>query len=109
VKWHTKATKTAAPKPPSYAAERISDIVHATEVSRTAPGDAKRLLAAVIGQLSAHHDDEFASKLGKAEGRMLDNPDLARQLMAEVIVGIQASVRRHDQERSNPWLKNKRT
>jgi hypothetical protein len=108
VRWHSRIVRAAVPKPPPYAAERISDLVHVIEASRTAPGEARRLLADVIVQLSSHHDNDFASRLGKAEGRMLDNPDLARQLVAEVISGIQQSVREHDTEEDHPWLKNKR-
>ena len=107
MRWYGITTTAATIVPPAYAAERISDLVHVTEMSKTAPGDAKRLLESVIRQLSTHHNDEFASRLGKASGRILDNPDLARQIIAEVIGGINSAVRRHDQERVNPWRKKK--
>jgi hypothetical protein len=109
VKWYgiTATAAAAASAPPAYAAERISDLVHASEVSKVAPGEARKLLDVVISQFSSHHNEELASRLGKASGRILDNPDLARQIIAEVIGGINAAVRRHDKERSDPWRKQK--
>jgi hypothetical protein len=83
----------------------MSDLSHILEVARNSPGEARRLLGSMVRQLRLHHDDEFAARLSRAGDKMLDNPPLAMQIVAEVIGVMSAAIREHDEEKDNPWQK----
>lgn len=74
-----------AHKPPSYVVERISDLLHAAEMSMTSPGGAKSILANVSSQLGVHMDSEYAEEINNVSSLMLDSPARARELLYVVV------------------------
>lgn len=90
MKWYAPTILKVAAKPPSYMVERISDLQHACDVSKTSPREANTIISHVIGQLSVHHDDAFIPPLKEAGRIMLDSPTRAAQAIEQVVAAMVA-------------------
>jgi hypothetical protein len=85
--------------------ERISDIRHASDVSRTSPGNAKSILEKVISQLTRQHDDEeeYVKPLKRASEILLDSPRKARDLIMLVCEAMEADKEEKLRDDAEPW------
>ena len=81
--WFRSLLKSAAIKPPAYMVERISDLRHAADISKSAPREAQRLIQ--------------REKLKEAEKRVLDNP-LATNLLIQDIITAMKIAKREDKK-----------
>ena len=95
--WFRSLLKSAAIKPPAYMVERISDLRHAADISKSAPREAQRLIQRVMAQLDRQNDHDFAEKLKEAEKRVLDNP-LAANLVIQDIITAMKIAKREDEK-----------
>jgi hypothetical protein len=92
-------------KPPSYVVERISDLLHAAEISITSPGGARSILANVSSQLGVHMDSEYAEEINSVSSLMLDSPVRARELLYVVIDRMLADKEEY-LRKDPPWVMN---
>ena len=97
-----------ASKPPSYVLERVSDLSHAAEVSKTSPSNAKSLINEVVSQLEAQADQEYVDELMAACDIMLDSPSRARALVEVVTGNMMMDKQYGDSDKEMPWLANLR-
>lgn len=94
-----------ANKPPAYVVERISDLLHAVEISRTSPGGARSILSNVSSQLGIHMDSEYAQEIDNVSSLMLDSPAKARALLSVVIEKMLADKEEY-LRKDPPWAMN---
>ena len=93
-----------ASKPPAYMVERISDLLHASDLARTAPSDARSLIDLTVSKLVEHMDDEYVDDLTAISGIILDNPTKARDML-DLVVGIMRNDKRRleREKQRHPW------
>lgn len=102
MEWYKRLRREAS-KPPAYMVERISDLKHASDVSKTSPSSAKSILSTISSQFSTHDDEDYATLITEASKVVLDNPPRAREMIARAIVAIEADKREHDLEKLPRW------
>ena len=102
MEWYNRLRREAS-KPPAYLVERISDLKHASDVSKTSPSSAKSILSTISSQLRSHQDDEYAVLITEASKVVLDSPARAREMIARAIVEMEADKRDHDTEKLPAW------
>lgn len=103
MEWYTNYKKRLASKPPAYVLERISDLRHAIDVSKTSPSTAKSILSRLVAQLSSHHDNEYVNAIEDASKAILDNPVRARSIIAYVVQTMSDDKDAHDSKKTNTW------
>jgi len=102
--WYHLSNIKCAAKPPAYLIERISDLKHACELSKTSPREANTVISAVISQLSEQHDEDFVAPLTEAARIMLDSPFRAKDAIEKVVSAMIAEKEIQDAEREdNKW------
>lgn len=103
MQWYSRLYKEAQ-RPPAYLIERISDLEHAIEVSRTSPTDAKAIIQHVADRLRTHHDIEYADTLDEAVKALSDSPARSSAIISKVISMMILSKDLHDEaERKKSW------
>lgn len=105
--WYCEYNKRLASKPPSYVVERISDLRHAIDVSKTSPSNAKSILARLISQLNQHLDNEYVTAIEDASRAILDNPVRARNIIAYVVQNMADDKELHEKKETSKWKKKK--
>jgi hypothetical protein len=98
-----------AGKPPAYVVERISDLRHAIDVSKTSPGAARSILGRIASDLSTHHDSEYVTAIEEASRILIDSPDRARGLIAHVVASMLKHKEQRENEKGNPWKWKRKT
>lgn len=101
--------KKTASRPPAYIEERISDLEHAIELTKTSPQEARQAIARIIQNLSSQHDDEYVVALQGAADKMFDNPGSAREMMSSLTRAMLSDKRRkaiEDEEKGRSWMKS---
>lgn len=101
MQWFVKLASKPTPRPPAYALERISDLDFASKVSKTAPGDAKEILAYVATSLRKHNDEDYARLVQDAAQIILDSPSKARRMIENVILKMNSARKRLSREKKN--------
>lgn len=104
MQWYSRICKYAQ-RPPAYLIERISDLEHAIELSKTSPSEASAVLAHVSQRLREHNDDEFAQTIDEAIQVMPDSPAKSQDIVAKVVgMMILAKDLREDEDRKKSWM-----
>lgn len=83
--------------------ERISDLRHASDVSKTSPSSARSILSTISSQFRSHEDEDFATLITEASKVVLDNPARAREMIARAIVAIESEKQEFDLEKLPKW------
>lgn len=102
---HLSNPRTAG-KPPSYLVERISDLQHASDLTKTSPSEAKLVISRVISQLSDHHDDQFATPLKDVLRILLDSPRRAKEAIGKIVATMLAEREDQETELRDKWTKS---
>lgn len=102
MRWYNGHFLKQASSPPAYLRERISDLNHAADVSKTSPSNAKSILNRISSQLMKHNDIEYAKLVEEASKVVLDSPLKARGIISRAIRDMEADKDEHDmQENKN--------
>jgi hypothetical protein len=103
LEWYTEYNRRLASKPPAYVVERISDLRHALDVSKTSPSTARIILNRLVAQLSVHRDNEYVNAIEDASKAVVDNPVRARSIIAYVVQTMISDKDAHDSQKTNTW------